>query len=104
MFIVARMHGHVLCALGYSPVSLLCSAVPVVAVEAFSLILVPQAGPSGKCLLSVVMVSMFSSCEFSVLFFPFKIAIFSVDTWKAIDNRVGHNVLLRPFFHLGEEK
>lgn len=38
------------------------------------------------------------------LFFFFKIAIFSIDTWKAIDNRVGHNVLLIPFFHLGEEK
>lgn len=44
MFIVARMHGQVLYALGYSPVPLLCSAVPVVVVEALSLIPVLQAG------------------------------------------------------------
>lgn len=109
VFTVARMHGQVLYALGYSPVLLLCSAVPVVAVEALSLIPVPQAGkeniPTGPLAnaFSVVMISTFSSCEFSVLFF-FQIAIFSIDTWKAVDHRVGHHVFLRPFPHLGKEK
>lgn len=46
----------------------------------------------------------FWKCEFSVLFFFFQIAIFSIDTWKAVDHRVGHHIFLRPFPHLGEEK